>query len=982
MTTMTNLIKKVKVRKEDGSYTDYIPIGVDIENVITKDGIPLDIAIASKNNYYNSVEEMQRDIKLQNGNIVRTLGYYEPNDGGGAFYIIKNTSTKNYEELENGLVAECILEGVYNIKNYGAKGNGIANDTAAIKKAIADANGNPVYFPSGTYLLYEQLSQNIDFNFVGDGETSIIKLMPADQTRPEEYNHRLVYNCYMIAQEKNINTGYNLFLKNIVLDANKDDYELDILHNGSSKYDHTTCIDLYQPGKVILDNVIIRNALIEGCYIYKPSDILIISNSKFLNNGYYQEDASGCHLEGLHSNTNVSNCIFNNNGFHGLLIAGNRIVVDNIHCENNGYTGLMIWGGGSYNNIANAYLSGNDCGLQIKSGYNPSVRESPWESDWMTPAEGNNIVNITTYNNNYGVVFGNSNYTKITNWESKSDRYSYGFSWNMDAPIRGNVVNYKTAPTEAEYYVGPNSDLVYDYINFSHSFVEDGDDTVPEYVKTEAENVLTKTRALQTSDCFTFLAMSDTHISTSEAESAIKAAQTMETMTHAGMAAEIIAKQICLDAFVVLGDITWGGSNTTLEMGTKALEYFNKCTNEVSRNIDNFRTNGNHDGLRSSGAINNDYYNCKELFPLICKYNKNCVYDLDNLAGGYCYKDYPQYKLRIIVMNTADDTDKDYSNNYGHTINRISGKQLKWVAEKALYLDENYKDWKVIFFSHHPLDWGEDAHAITAVLQAYLNGESYSAEHHDVVFQTNFSEHNHASIIACIHGHVHNYKVDDLYLVERNAELQRWEGTIQLPIKRIAMPNVCFYRNNEYGQDEDTDSNQIEYGTIETYNKTAKTAEDTAFCIVAVDLLNLKIYATHYGAGEDRVIDLYNNNPHRYIVNSIVPEVEIGSISTTDGSDKANDEYIRTVGYVELPVGITDFDISANQTLSSGITTVFFDANHNIITEFPGKASDGNYHAYHTGETMTIPEQAKYFRFRYHAADTSIRIVYSYREWQ
>ena len=112
-------------------------------------------------------------------------------------------------------------------------------------------------------------------------------------------------------------------------------------------------------------------------------------------------------------------------------------------------------------------------------------------------------------------------------------------------------------------------------------------------------------------------------------------------------------------------------------MGTDALEYFNECTDGISRGIDNLRTNGNHDGLRSSGEINNDYYNCKELFPLICKYNRGCTYDLDNLAGGYCYKDYPQYKLRCIVLNTADDTDKDYSNNYGHTINRISGKQLK-----------------------------------------------------------------------------------------------------------------------------------------------------------------------------------------------------------------------------------------------------------------------------------------------------------------
>ena len=193
------------------------------------------------------------------------------------------------------------------------------------------------------------------------------------------------------------------------------------------------------------------------------------------------------------------------------------------------------------------------------------------------------------------------------------------------------------------------------------------------------------------------------------------------------------------------------------------------------------------------------------------------------------------------------------------------------------------------------------------------------------------------------------------------------------------MPNVCFYRNNEYGQDEATDSNNIEYGTVETYNKTAKTAEDTAFCVVSVNLATLNLYATHYGAGEDRVVLLEKNTPHRYITESITPPVEIGSISTTDGTDKENEEYIRTVGAVEIPEGISALDISANTTLSSGITTVFFDTNQQIITDFPGRASDGNYHSYHTGETMIIPETAKYFRFRYHSADTTIRISYSYQ---
>jgi hypothetical protein len=42
---------------------------------------------------------------------------------------------------------------VYNVKNYGAYGDGIHNDEAAILKAVSAAQGKVVYFPHGNYLV-------------------------------------------------------------------------------------------------------------------------------------------------------------------------------------------------------------------------------------------------------------------------------------------------------------------------------------------------------------------------------------------------------------------------------------------------------------------------------------------------------------------------------------------------------------------------------------------------------------------------------------------------------------------------------------------------------------------------------------------------------------------------------------------------------------------------------------------------------------
>jgi len=46
-------------------------------------------------------------------------------------------------------------EPVFNVKDYGAKGDGQANDEYAILKAIDTAKGHTVYFPAGNYLVNE-----------------------------------------------------------------------------------------------------------------------------------------------------------------------------------------------------------------------------------------------------------------------------------------------------------------------------------------------------------------------------------------------------------------------------------------------------------------------------------------------------------------------------------------------------------------------------------------------------------------------------------------------------------------------------------------------------------------------------------------------------------------------------------------------------------------------------------------------------------
>lgn len=75
---------------------------------------------------------------------------------------------------------------VFNVKNFGATGNGVTDDTnaiqAAINAAILNRGGGTIYFPPGTYNVRKISTQSFlienttDLNFVGDGQPSLLRM--------------------------------------------------------------------------------------------------------------------------------------------------------------------------------------------------------------------------------------------------------------------------------------------------------------------------------------------------------------------------------------------------------------------------------------------------------------------------------------------------------------------------------------------------------------------------------------------------------------------------------------------------------------------------------------------------------------------------------------------------------------------------------------------------------------------------------------
>lgn len=95
--------------------------------------------------FYSNVAEMKRDLRLKEGDTVRTAGFYRAGDGGDAMYVIVSDETLTIDEgscisLANKLVAVLTNVRAVNYAMFGAIGDGKHDDGRKIKAAHAYAN--------------------------------------------------------------------------------------------------------------------------------------------------------------------------------------------------------------------------------------------------------------------------------------------------------------------------------------------------------------------------------------------------------------------------------------------------------------------------------------------------------------------------------------------------------------------------------------------------------------------------------------------------------------------------------------------------------------------------------------------------------------------------------------------------------------------------------------------------------------------------
>lgn len=416
--------------------------------------------------------------------------------------------------------------------------------------------------------------------------------------------------------------------------------------------------------------------------------------------------------------------------------------------------------------------------------------------------------------------------------------------------------------------------------------------TVPSYVETEAQRVSGVVKGLQNGDnTLSFIAMSDTHLGSD--------AQSRASVLHASQAVNIIKRLVPIDFTVVLGDIVYGASSDSLETH---LDNHMQVKRTLAIAQPTAILDGNHDANIYNPA---SYLTASELYKYQGRQNINVVKPTSEQDRNYFYFDIPSKKLRVICLNTSDLKGKDAS--YGNNGERISAVQYQWLVSA---LDMTGKTgWHVMILSHHPVHWSDIMTKVQNIIDAYIGGTSGSFTADSVTVSYNFSGKNAATFVGTFHGHTHNY-------------ISGKAGSKQFA--RMGTPNVCFDRNNEYGNSTyyPDATFREKYGETTTYTKTANSGKDTAFVVNTIDFENQLIYSTYYGSGYDRMLS-YGAIVYYSITSNFTNVVSNNSVASVE-KDKpytATITAIDTATLKTIVVTMGGVDVTSS-VYSDGVITI------------------------------------------------------------
>jgi len=170
---------------------------------------------------------------------------------------------------------------------------------------------------------------------------------------------------------------------------------------------------------------------------------------------------------------------------------------------------------------------------------------------------------------------------------------------------------------------------------------------IPDYVKDGVLTLAQKVQAVKTASSIVFVTVADAHHATDET-TGWKANIEAGNM-DACRAIKALSHVTPLDFAAFLGDLTFGYKTTTAAQFEAQCREFHRWIEEGLRGIPQLWTPGNHDTVEyfaaETGSLTN-LYGAALIRKYFSDYNAGAVYG--SAEAGYCYRDLPGKKLRII----------------------------------------------------------------------------------------------------------------------------------------------------------------------------------------------------------------------------------------------------------------------------------------------------------------------------------------------
>ena len=252
------------------------------------------------------------------------------------------------------------LQETISVKDFGAVGNGIADDTDAIFNAVNQTAGKKLYFPSGTYVVSSPIRLNPNNYLTGDYQNSVLFLKSGSYAAD---NKSIFYTTNTTSIEMNV------VLENLVFDGNK----------GNVGVNRNPMNTFFRGSNYLVKNCIFKNCEGIALNISNITSTVYVEGCSFIDCGGKPDNSDGYRNQAIAfsndtvsdrtSNVHITNNFFSNQGLDCISInnCDNVVVANNIAEDSYAFlynnptpaysTNVTVVGNSIYNTNQGSYVT-------------------------------------------------------------------------------------------------------------------------------------------------------------------------------------------------------------------------------------------------------------------------------------------------------------------------------------------------------------------------------------------------------------------------------------------------------------------------------------------------------------------------------------------------------------------------------------------------------------------------------------------------